>query len=647
MLSPRYLDGLADELIETYSQLETDILQDMARRIAKLGKITDATKWQAQMLVEAGGLKKNVGRILSKYDKTVARQVKDAFTEALETSVKNDNRIFKAATGRTVSAPNAQQMLSTIQKCHSDLSRLTLTTAATTQTQFVQQANRVYMMAQSGAFDYDTAMESAADELAKRGITTVRYENGRPVTRTIESAVRMNILTSINQTAANQTLSNAETLGVDRFETTAHIGARPEHEEWQGKIFTKSELHTICGLGTVTGLCGINCRHSFYPYFDGAAEHYTQDDLDEMAGEKVTYNGQEMTRYDGEQKLRGMERNIRRYKRQALTQEAAGVDNTKARRKIGEWQAAARDFTKQTGIQRDSAREYVGTSGKQPLALKQSVPHTFTQSQPINPAVAQKVADMNAKANAFYTATHSLEDFVSKAQTSQTMTALQTAKLVEGKDLAGKLFVKRDLKDINEVLKAQGFDGKPTVLNKADFIAAVKDDTFIAQRTYTAPDKRTLDEYIDMLRNGDFYVDCRTGGRAHGKGMYAAADYTKGKDLRRVIDEMSHYQQLGAISRGEYYTMTETLTIDPSARIIDEANIVNEFVYRYSKVLKSQGFTTRQINDKIIAERWLSRDVGVLAATMGYDVIRSIPSPRRADYMVILNRTKLILLGGN
>lgn len=647
MLSPRYLDGLADELIETYSQLETDILQDMARRIAKLGKITDATKWQAQMLAEAGGLKKNVGRILSKYDKTVARQVKDAFTEALETSVKNDNRIFKAATGRTVSAPNAQQMLSTIQKCHSDLSRLTLTTAATTQTQFVQQANRVYMMAQSGAFDYDTAMESAADELAKRGITTVRYENGRPVTRTIESAVRMNILTSINQTAANQTLSNAETLGVDRFETTAHIGARPEHEEWQGKIFTKSELHTICGLGTVTGLCGINCRHSFYPYFDGAAEHYTQDDLDEMAGEKVTYNGQEMTRYDGEQKLRGMERNIRRYKRQALTQEAAGVDNTKARRKIGEWQAAARDFSKQTGIQRDSAREYVGTSGKQPLALKQSVPHTFKQSQPINPAVAQKVADMNAKANAFYTATHSLEDFVSKAQTSQTMTALQTAKLVEGKDLAGKLFVKRDLKDINEVLKAQGFDGKPTVLNKADFIAAVKDDTFIAQRTYTAPDKRTLDEYIDMLRNGDFYVDCRTGGRAHGKGMYAAADYTKGKDLRRVIDEMSHYQQLGAISRGEYYTMTETLTIDPSARIIDEANIVNEFVYRYSKVLKSQGFTTRQINDKIIAERWLSRDVGVLAATMGYDVIRSIPSPRRADYMVILNRTKLILLGGN
>ena len=652
MLSPRYLDGLSDEIIEIYSQLETDILQDMARRLARIGKVTDATKWQAQMLAEAGGLKKNIRRILAKYDKAIVKQIKDTFTDALETNARNDNRIFKAATGRTVSAPNAQAMLSLIQKCHSDLVRLTLTTAATTQTEFVHQANRVYMNVQSGAFDYDTAMKSAANELARGGITAVQYENGRPVTRTIESAVRMNILTSINQTAANQTLNNCEELDCDLVETSAHIGARPEHEEWQGQIFSRSGNNkkyrpfSVCELGSVTGICGINCRHSFYPYFEGMAEHYTQDELDGMASEEVSYNGQKMTRYEGEQKLRGIERNIRHYKRQALTEEAAGVDNTKARRKLGEWQAAARDFTKQTGIARDSAREYVGTSGKQPTGLKPQVTHTFTQSTPINTTVAQKVADMNAKANTFYTATQSLSDFVTKAETTQTMTKLQNATITEGKDLAGKLFVKRDLKDINEVLKAQGFDGKPTVLNKADFIDAVKADTFIAQRTYTAPDKAKLDEYIDMLRNGDFYVDCRTGGRAHGKGMYAAADYTKGKDLTRVIDEMAHYQQLGAISRGEYYTMTETLTIDPSARIIDEANIRDEFVFRYSKMLKVQGYTMKQINDKIISSGYLTRDVGVLAATMGYDVIRSVPSPRRADYMVILNRTKLILLGG-
>lgn len=119
-------------------------------------------------------------------------------------------------------------------------------------------------------------------------------------------------------------------------------------------------------------------------------------------------------------------------------------------------------------------------------------------------------------------------------------------------------------------------------MSKADFIKAVRNDTFIGQRTYTAPNKEKLDEYIEMLRNGEFYVDCRTGGRAHGKGMYVAADYTKGKDLRRVVAEMEHYQEIGRYLRDENYTMTETLTLEPSAKIIDEANIRSEFIYKYT-----------------------------------------------------------------
>ena len=465
----------------------------------------------------------------------------------------------------------------------------------------------------------------------------------------------MNILTGVNQTASQQTMNNCEALDCDLVEVTAHLGARPEHEEWQGKIYSvsgKSEKYppfSVCGYGEADGICGINCRHSFYPYFEGMEQHYSQDDLDEMSKETVDYNGKSYSRYEGEQQLRHIERTIRHYKKEAATQDAMGLDNTAARRKIGEWQAKARDFTEQTGIRRDRAREYIGMPNgeKQPKALKPQVVHAFTQSQPVNQTVVQKIADMNAKADTFYVASSSLDNLVTKAQHTQTMTAMQKTQPVEGTDLAGKLFVKRDLKDINEVLKAQGFDGKPTVLNKTEFLKAVKDDTFIAQRTYTAPSKDKLDEYINMLRSGDFYVDCRTGGRAHGKGMYAAADYTKGKALRRVIDEMTHYQNLGAIQRGEHYTMTETLTIDPSARIIDEANVVNEFIYRYTQELKAQGYSTREINDKIISNGWRDRDRGVLASLMGYDVIRAIPSPRRADYMVILNRTKLILLGGS
>jgi len=379
MLSPRYLDGVSDEIADIYAQLETDILSDMARRIARLGRITESTKWQAALLKEQGALHKDINRIIKGYAKPIRDEITAAYNDAVVKSIRADNMIFKEALGHGVSDRSAQLMLANIQKTYTDLSRLTLTTAATSEAKFVNQANAAYMQVATGAFDYDTAMENACRNLAKDGVTAIQYRNGTPVQYTIEAAVRMNILTGINQTAATITMNNCEELDCDLVETSAHIGARPEHEDWQGEVFSlsgnnpKYRPFSVCGLGTVTGICGINCRHSFYPYFEGEESHYTEKELDEMAEQTVTYNGQEITRYEGEQKLRGIERNIRHYKREAMTLEAGGVDNTKARAKLGEWQARARDFTEQTGIQRDRAREFIGTeNGKQPKALNPS-----------------------------------------------------------------------------------------------------------------------------------------------------------------------------------------------------------------------------------------------------------------------------------
>lgn len=377
MLSPRYLDGLSDEIADIYAQLECDILADMARRLARLGKVTEATRWQARMLAETGALKKDVARIIKKYDPVVRKEITAIYNDALVKNARANNRIFEDALGRKVSEPSAQQMLAAIQKTHSDLSRLTITTAYTTETQFVQEANAAYMQVASGAFDYDQAMKAACDNLAAKGVGGVYYRNGKPVTLSIEAAVRMNVLTGVNQTASAVTMSNCEELGCDLVETSAHIGARPEHEAWQGRVFSLSGTSdkyppfSVCGLGTIEGICGINCKHSYYPYFEGTERHYTAEDLDEMASQEVAYDGKAMTRYEAEEKLRGIERTIRQYKRRAIVQEAGGVDNAAARAKIGEWQEKARDFARQTGVERDRAREFVGTvDGKQPRAIK-------------------------------------------------------------------------------------------------------------------------------------------------------------------------------------------------------------------------------------------------------------------------------------
>ena len=44
----------------------------------------------------------------------------------------------------------------------------------------------------------------------------------------------------MNQTAAKMQAARADEMGCDLVETTAHMGARPEHMEWQGKVFSRS-----------------------------------------------------------------------------------------------------------------------------------------------------------------------------------------------------------------------------------------------------------------------------------------------------------------------------------------------------------------------------------------------------------------------
>ena len=111
---------------------------------------------------------------------------------------------------------------------------------------------------------------------------------------------------------------------------------------------------------------GWNCRHSFFPYFEGISEPaYTRRELEELQAKKYTYNGQRLTEYEASQQQRGIERQIRRWKREYAAMEAAGQDTTEAAAKIRQWQDRQKNFLKQTGLKRQTDREQVPGFGKQ------------------------------------------------------------------------------------------------------------------------------------------------------------------------------------------------------------------------------------------------------------------------------------------
>ena len=247
---------------------------------------------------------------------------------------------------------------------------LTSTTANTATLQFENALDAAYMDIISGAFSYQDAVKNAVKGLAKDGIDAIIYPTGHK--DKMDVAVRRAVLTGVNQTAAKLSLARMEEMDCDFLETTAHPGARPSHAEWQGKIFSRSgqsgrypDFVRSTGYGTGAGLCGWNCRHSFFPYFEGLSERaYSREKLKEYETVKVTYNGQELSVYEASQQQRYIERQIRRWKREYMAMDAAGADTTEASVKLAQWRAKQKDFINQTGLDEDNFRSQVYGFGR-------------------------------------------------------------------------------------------------------------------------------------------------------------------------------------------------------------------------------------------------------------------------------------------
>ncbi len=366
MLTPEYLAGLPDEMVALYGEAEQDILADMARRIATYDYWIPAADWQYRKLREAGVCRQEILRILSgltgRTEAELEALIKQAATEAL----KSDAKVY-ADLGYDVTDWRESRALIAILNdgfaaTMGELRNLTRTTAVNAAQQFSAALDKAWMKVQTGAFDLNTAVRDAVKEISAAGVSAAKYASGR--TDTLEVAVRRAVVTGINQCAGRAQLKLAQELGCEFMEITAHADARPSHAVWQGQIVSLEgregylSLDDV-GYGRVDGIFGVNCRHGWGPWREGAACAWSEDKLRELNEPKYEYNGQKLTAYEASQTQRNIERNIRRWKREYTAMKAAGQDTTEASVKLRQWQEKQRDFLSQTGLKRQSAREQI------------------------------------------------------------------------------------------------------------------------------------------------------------------------------------------------------------------------------------------------------------------------------------------------
>ena len=88
MLPPSYLDQMPDAFVKLAQQVEDEILQDVARRIAKMDGITSTANWQLWRYQQTEAVREDVVKLLAKYsgksEATIRRLLKEAATEAME-----------------------------------------------------------------------------------------------------------------------------------------------------------------------------------------------------------------------------------------------------------------------------------------------------------------------------------------------------------------------------------------------------------------------------------------------------------------------------------------------------------------------------------------------------------------------------------
>ena len=364
-LTDEQLELLGNQLVPLYQELEQDVIADIARRVKKTGRYTETAELMARALMEQGyspaRIQREVMKVLradkeyqmavaehtKEYKQYVAGEISGVVAEAKEQGnsvvAEAGNMAFNAdlslweQAGKSLSRPSGfRQLVDTMAvQTSGELKNLTKSLGfknvgfTALENVYQYQLDLGLIKLTSGAYSWQRVVDDCVRELAQSGLRTIDYKSGRSMQ--LDTAVRNCIRTASSQLAGKVTMLNMDSTGESLVEVSQHWGARSDgscghsdHAYWQGKVYTTDRGahgaesrrlgYPIRNLEDATGypsdplgLCGYNCRHTFYVFFEGVSEPNQW----EPEPEPVMVNGREYDYYHATQRQRQMERQIR------------------------------------------------------------------------------------------------------------------------------------------------------------------------------------------------------------------------------------------------------------------------------------------------------------------------------------------------
>ncbi len=401
MLTPDDIQGIANDITDIYSMVEHDCITSIVRRLTADKGITEASMWQMKKLNDVGALRRDLLRSISKRTKESMKDLERLVTDSLTSSKIVDYRTassigealampegetFAELAVRIQSTPAFRRILkSTIAGCRDVMNQTGTSALQASISTYTNAVNRAYMEMMTGAYTREDCIRRAVQTVGRSGIKVVdmkdqakanelirkkgelftTYGTGNGVSiYPLDSAIRRDVVTTLNRASGQLSLETCSELGTGLVETTWHVGARPEHERWQGRVFSLDRNDTRypyfyapqelggTGYGDMLGLCGINCYHNFSPYFE-SSQRATQEGKPTAEENAKVYREQQRQRAY-ERRLRGLKRE------QVALREGGYVDDARAvQERINATNRNYSQFLKDTGRVRESMLERV------------------------------------------------------------------------------------------------------------------------------------------------------------------------------------------------------------------------------------------------------------------------------------------------
>ena len=382
---PDILDALPEELAELFRDLELKLLEEICSRLKISGQLNEVTVQDIRALRSHGIDLEEIKKAISEATDTGADKLDKLLDDVVERNQQYYTELVDlahvTAPERLVDHEDIYAIYEQTRGAYRNITQSMGFLARQGRHRVMLPPARAYQWAldnaelqiMSGAISYNQAIGEAVKQLADSGLKTVSYESGH--VDSVDVAVRRAVMTGVNQLNQKYREQSMDYLETDLVEVTAHLGARntggpmgwENHAKWQGKVYQWSakirtssgrypDFEGTCGLGSVTGIGGANCRHSWWPYIEGVSERtYTDAELEAMKPEnrpKIKFEGREYDDYQATQKQRQIERTIRKQRRLKAAYEAAGLteDAAAAGSRLKILNQKYREFSKAAGL---------------------------------------------------------------------------------------------------------------------------------------------------------------------------------------------------------------------------------------------------------------------------------------------------------